>query len=172
MRTSRTPRRIATSYAARLRERFGQSTRFLLRAKAAMTEGGGPDDLRRSRRLRSRKGACSPDRCARRITVARLAADEVGHQTGPSCLVSCSKAGSVVGVEVLVEQEVVLPGWVALKPVDPSKARPAAVRTGQEDRGQTAAQVAGDCVQRQVPSGSCGVLDYEVVAKELVVALE
>ena len=60
-----------------------------------------------------------------------------------------AQPGAVVAVEVLVEEQVVLPRGVALQPFDPAEARPPAVRSDQEKRDQTLPEVGADRRRRQ-----------------------
>ncbi len=100
------------------------------------------------------------------------APDGVGDDAGPAGLVGGTQAGAVVAVEVLVEQQVVLPGRVGLEPLDAAEAGPAAVGADQEDRDQALAQVLGDLAERQLLPRPGRVLDLERVAEEAVVALQ
>ena len=69
--------------------------------------------------------------------------------TSPVQPVWCDGAepGAVVAVEVLVEQQVVVPGRVVLQPLDLPKHGPAAAVVGHEEGDQPAAQVLGDVGQ-------------------------
>jgi hypothetical protein len=71
-----------------------------------------------------------------------------------------------------LKHQVVLPGRVVLQPLDTSEAGTPPVRTDQEDRDQSLAQVGDDRAQRQLPAGPRRVLDHVVVAEEAVVALQ
>ena len=70
--------------------------------------------------------------------------DQVGNQPGPPGLVRRTQPGPVVAMEVLVEQQVVLPGGVGLQPLDPAEARAPTVRPDEEDRYQAALEVLAD----------------------------
>ena len=59
--------------------------------------------------------------------VAGAAADEVGDDAGPARLVRGAEPGAVVAVEVLVEDDVVLPRRVGLEALDAPEARAPAV---------------------------------------------
>ena len=58
-----------------------------------------------------------------------------------------AQAGAVVAVEVLVEEQLSLPGRVGLQPLDAAEAGPAAVRPDEEDRDQASPQIGGDHVE-------------------------
>ena len=73
--------------------------------------------------------------------------DQVGDDPRPAGLVRGAEAGAVVAVEVLVEEDVVLPLRIGLEPLDPAEARPPAVGADEEDRDQPVAQVGGDLVE-------------------------
>src|SRR5262245_55239308 len=83
---------------------------------------------------------------------ARLAAagadDQVGDDARPAGLVRRAEAGAVVAVEVLVEEEVVLPGRVRLHALDRAEAGPAPVGAGEEDRHEPPAEVGLDLAER------------------------
>ena len=95
--------------------------------------------------------------------------EEVRDQGGPPGLVHGAESGPVVAVEVLVEQQVVLPRGVGLQQVDAAVDRSAAVRPGEPDAHQPIGEVTGDLPQGQVVTGSGGVFDGEVGTEELVV---
>jgi hypothetical protein len=100
------------------------------------------------------------------------AADHVGDHTRPAGLVGGTEAGRVVAVEVLAEDEVVLPRRIVLQPLDPAEAGPPAVGAGEEDRDQPVLQVSRDGVQRQPAPRAGRVLERELAAEEPVVALK
>src|SRR4051812_23250360 len=65
------------------------------------------------------------DQLPDRGEVPAVAAEyQVGDEPGPAGLVRRAEAGAVVAVEVLEEEDVVLPLRVGLEPVDPAEARP------------------------------------------------
>ena len=101
------------------------------------------------------------------------AADDVGDHAGPARLVGRAEAGAVVAVEVLVEDEVVLPRRVVLQPLDAAEARPPTVgpaqRTAQMRRARRSSAISS---RLSVVPAAGRVLDAEVVAEEPVVALE
>ena len=80
--------------------------------------------------------------------------------------------GAVVAVEVLVEEQVVLPRRVVLEPLDPAEARPPAVVARHEERDQPVAEVGADLVEGELPPRAGRVLELEVVAEEARVAVE
>ena len=100
------------------------------------------------------------------------AADQVGDHAGPAGLVEGADRGAVVAVEVLAEDQVVVPGRIGLHDLGPAEAGPPAVRAAGEDRDQPVRQVGGDLVQGQLLAGPGRVLDREVVAEEPVVPLQ
>jgi hypothetical protein len=53
--------------------------------------------------------------------------DETGDNAGPACLMAGADAGAVIAMEVLLEQQIVPPGRVALEVLGSAKDRPAAV---------------------------------------------
>jgi hypothetical protein len=54
------------------------------------------------------------------------------------------EAGAIVTMEVLVEQQVFLPGWVGLHEFDAPVDGPSAVRAGEPDTDQPVGKIAGD----------------------------
>ena len=103
-----------------------------------------PPPRRGCRRPAARAGSSSlavverHRRAARRASGRRAAAaqDQVGDEPRPAGLVGGAEPGAVVAVEVLVEEDVVLPGRVGLEPLDPAEARPPAVLADEEERDQ------------------------------------
>jgi nucleoside diphosphate kinase len=63
-----------------------------------------------------------------------------------------AEAGAVVAVEVLVEEDVVAPLRVLLEPLDAPEARPATVRTDEEEGDEAVAEIGRDLVERQAPA--------------------
>ncbi len=84
--------------------------------------------------------------------------DQLRDEPGPAGLVAGAEPGAVVAVEVLEEQQVVLPRGIGLEPLDPAEARPPAVLADEEQRDQPVADVVGDLDQRVLaalsPSGT------------------
>ena len=95
-------------------------------------------------------------------------ADEVGHEARPAGLVRGADAGAGVAVEVLVEQQQVVPIRVGLELLDRPEDRPPAVLVGQPDRDEPSAR----CPPKRRAAGrlarSGRVVDREVVAHERV----
>src|SRR6478735_137198 len=87
--------------------------------------------------------------------------EEVRDQGGPAGLMHGAEPGAVVAVEVLVEQQVVLPPGIGLHAVDPAVDGPSTVRTGEPDTDQPVCQVSGDRTQCQLSARSGGVFDGE-----------
>src|ERR1700680_415669 len=79
-------------------------------------------------------GADAPDDVPDGIDGSVPAADHVGDQAGPAGLVECADRGAVVAVEVLTEDQVVVPGRVVLQPLGPAEAGSPAVRAAGKDR--------------------------------------
>ena len=100
------------------------------------------------------------------------AADHVRDQPGPAGLMCGAEAGPVVAVEVLVEDEVVFPRRVVLQAVDPPEAGSPAVRADGEDGDQPVLQIGGDQVEGDLVARPGRVLDGQLVAEELVVAVQ
>ena len=86
----------------------------------------------------------------RRQRDAAGAQDQLGDETRPAGLMARAEPGAVVAVEVLVEEDVVLPGRVGLEPLDPAEARPPSVLADEEERDQPLAEVGGDLVEREL----------------------
>ena len=85
--------------------------------------------------------ACSNDACARCIDIAKEM-NEGPNYPRPACLVSGANASAVIGVEILVEQQIVAPLGVALKFFGASEDGPPAGFIAQEDASQTIADFA------------------------------
>ena len=80
--------------------------------------------------------------------VSGTASDEVGDHAGPAGLVGGAEPGAVVAVEVLVEEQVVVPRRVALQALDVAEARPPAVGAPRKSDTSRLAEVLGDLVER------------------------
>src|SRR5262249_28462322 len=76
-----------------------------------------------------------------------------GDDPRPPRLMARAKPGSVVAVEVFVEQHEVPPVWVLLKLPRPSVYRPPPALVLQEDAGQPVRNLFGHFVQRQALPG-------------------
>src|SRR5439155_16344499 len=81
-------------------------------------------------------------------------------------------AGTVVAVEVLVEEDHVPPVGVPLELLRPAVDRPASVRAAQEDPGEPPRELAGHLPEIQPCPGTGRALDLEVVAVEVVELLQ
>ena len=81
---------------------------------------------------------------------------------------TCSEAGSIVAVEVLVEQDVIPPMRIFLELLRSTVNRTSSVFILQEDAGQPARKLLGYFEERQVLPGTGGALDFELVAVKLI----
>ena len=100
------------------------------------------------------------------------AQDHIGDQAGPPGLVEGADRGAVVAVEVLAEDQVVLPGGVGLHLLGPAEACPPPVFVPGKQRDQPVLQVRGDPVEGEPLARAGRVLDLQVIAVEPVVALQ
>src|SRR5262249_3860122 len=92
--------------------------------------------------------------------------DQLRDEPCPTRLVAGTEAGSVVAVEVLVEEDVVPPRRIVLKTLDPAEAGAPAVGAADEERDQPFAEVVGDLLQRVLVAGSRRILELELVSEE------
>ena len=69
--------------------------------------------------------------------------DHLRHQPGPSRLVACTESCAVVGVEVLVEEDVVAPVGVGLELLRAPVDGPPAMFIAQEDAGKPVRDLLG-----------------------------
>src|SRR3954452_24039017 len=83
-----------------------------------------------------------------------------------------AETGPVVAVEVLEEEDVVLPRRVGLEAVDPAEAGAAAVGADEEDGDQPPADVEGDVLEPQAAPRADRVLERHVVPEEARVTAE
>src|SRR6478609_11867816 len=123
-------------------------------------------------RLRARRFVRVPGRWGQEdgsVALPGWVDQQVGDERGPAGLVHRAETGSVVAVEVLVEQQVVLPRRVGLHLLDPAVDGSAAVRSGEPDADQPVREVTGDLPQRELLPGMGGVFDGELGAEKLVV---
>src|SRR5215467_4592022 len=94
--------------------------------------------------------------------------DKADDQSRPARLVTCAQSGTVVAVEILVEQEVVLPVGVLLELLGAPVHWPRPSFTAQKDARESARQLLRNLIERQVLSRAGRTLDLEVIAVELV----
>src|SRR5262249_35736232 len=89
--------------------------------------------------------------------------DERGAQGGPSSLVGGAKAGAVIAVEVLVEEEQVAPVGVVLKGARPAMDGAASsLRVAREDVNQSLSDRSGHLAERDWLPQRTGSRDREV----------
>src|SRR5262245_52095964 len=96
----------------------------------------------------------------------------MGDQPGPAGLVGGTYPSPIVTVEVLVEEQTVVPGGVVLEPLVAAEDRPEAVLVVQEDRDQAVGQVVRDIVEREPAPTAGRVLHGVVLSERAVVAAE
>src|SRR4029453_6006158 len=94
------------------------------------------------------------------------ATDHVGHDARPAGLMGCAKTRAVVPVEILVKEQVVLPGRVVLPALDAAETGPSPVWPGQEDRDEAVPQVVADGPEGHLLAGGSWILQRELAAKE------
>ena len=120
--------------------------------------------------FRSRSVAGVKDRASCRLPEALLGSraaehpDQFTHQPGPAGLVTGTEAGSVVAVEVLVEEEMVTPVGILLEFFGAAIYRPAPLIVSQEDPCEPLRDLLGDLEQIHHPAGPGGTLNFEVVS--------
>src|SRR5688572_26913872 len=103
---------------------------------------------------------------------ARQVVDQPDHQRGPAGLVAGAEPASRLAVEVLVEErEVAVRGIVGEAPVV-AVARAPALRVGQDEAREARRELVRDLLQREPLSRADRALDAQLVAEEVVVALE
>ena len=92
----------------------------------------------------------------RRDLHAAAATDHVRDDPCPPRLVRGPEPGTVVAVEVLAEDDVVLPGGIRLQPLDPAEARSPPVLVDEEEGDQPAPDVLSDLAQRHLAPDPVG----------------
>src|SRR5690348_12538427 len=93
---------------------------------------------------------------------------QVSDESGPAGLVRRSYASTRIPVEVLVKRDQVMPGRIALKPLERTEDRAAAVAV-EEDSNQPARDLVGDLIERHQLSRSGRTLDGEIAAEVAVI---
>ena len=111
-----------------------------------------------------RKGACFTGIQKLLSVKAAEDLDQLSDHAGPSGLVAGSQTRSVIAVEVLEEQDVVLPLGIGLELLRTAIHRPPARFIPQEDSGQTIGDLAGYLEQVHQLARAGGALDFEVVS--------
>ena len=89
---------------------------------------------------------------------------------GPTGLVTCTHARTVVAVKILVEGNQIAPIRVGLKLLDWTKDRAAFILIAQEDPGKASRDLAGDFPERQHLPRTDRTFDFEIFA-EIVMKL-
>src|SRR6516165_1410133 len=90
--------------------------------------------------------------------------DERGNGPGPPRLMAGADAGTVVAMEVFIEQQIVPPVRIPLKLVATTENRPPPVSVAQENAGQAIGNFACYLEQVDQSSGAGRALDFEVAA--------
>ena len=88
--------------------------------------------------------------------------DQFRDETGPPGLVACPKTRAVISVEVLVEEQVILPMRICLEFLCASVNRPPASLIPKEDPGQPSADFTSYLEQIHPFSRASRALDFEV----------
>ena len=94
--------------------------------------------------------------------------DQQGDDAGSTRLVAGADAGTVVAVEILVEEDVILPIRIFLELFGSSVNRAPAVPIPQENTGESSSDFFGHFEQSHVPSGASWAFHLKVVAVELI----
>src|SRR5947208_2087314 len=98
--------------------------------------------------------------------------EELSNKAGPARLVAGADAGAVVAVEVLIEEDQVAPGRIALELRRAAAHGPAAVLSTEEDPGEPPRELGGHRPEVQHPAGACRARNLHAVAVEVVELLE
>ncbi len=86
-----------------------------------------------------------------------------GNESGPSGLVTCAQPGTIVAMEVFIEENVVAPEWITLELFRAAVDRSPAMLVAQEDPGEAVRDLFADLKQVHQLAGSRGAFDFEVV---------
>src|SRR4051812_24091997 len=160
-RTPTAPRASPASRAPIARAASGGAAPPLLHAAASTTAA-----------RRGRLAELTPTSSALFALSASEILDQPDGQRRPPGLVRRAHAAPVLAVEVLVEQQQFAPVRVGGKARVRAVAGAAAVRAGQEQARQPRRQVVRDRAQIHPPPRPRRILDAQLVAVEVVVALE
>lgn len=98
--------------------------------------------------------------------------NETHNEGGPAGLVGSPESFAGFGVEIFVEENVIIPERVASVGVVDSNEVTGPVRTGHEELDESVAKIDGDLAQGGFFAGAGGVFDGKVVTIKIVVALE
>src|SRR6266403_782403 len=90
--------------------------------------------------------------------------DELGHESGPTGLVTCAQSGAIVAMEVFKEVDVVAPEGIALEFLCAAIDWSAAMVVAQEDPGQPVRDLFAHLEEVQQLAGAGGTFDFEIVA--------
>jgi len=90
--------------------------------------------------------------------------DEFSHESGPPGLVTGAEPGTIVPVEVFIEEDVVAPGRIALEFFGAAIDGPPALRVAQENPSESVRDLLAHFEEVHELAGSRGTFDFEVVA--------
>jgi hypothetical protein len=93
---------------------------------------------------------------------------QIGNQSRPPRLVTCSQAASVVTVKIFEEKQQVAPVRIALELFERSVHRATSLAVAQEDANQSALQFNADLLQVHPASGARRTLHSKTVTQEAV----
>src|ERR1700733_12520286 len=90
--------------------------------------------------------------------------DQRGNKPSPSGLMARTDAGSIVSMEVLVEQQMILPMGILLEFLDTSEDRATAVLVTQKDAAQPCRDISGNLEKVLLDARTGWAFDLEVIA--------
>src|SRR5438128_1023948 len=105
--------------------------------------------------------ATLPSSCISVLAPSLSLDDEVGDEPRPAGLVGGAQPGTAVAVEVLVEEDQVVPGRLLLQHPVGAEDGPSPRLVLEEEAGQAIRQGVRDLGQRRLPAGAGRKLDAE-----------
>src|SRR5262249_13102524 len=129
-----------------------------------------PTGRRRARARRARSWSRPHLPRGSRLLAALL--EKLGHEPRPARLVAGPDARPVVPVEVLVEEEEVLPVGIAVEDLRNPEDGSAPVGPGQEDAGEAPREIRAHLPEIHELGRPRGTGHLEIVAEEVVVLLQ
>src|SRR5258708_11944603 len=91
--------------------------------------------------------------------------DQIGDESGPARLMRCAQAFARIAVEVLVEEQLIVPAWIVLKPGVIAEGGTVALVVVEEQREQAAAEFPRHRVEGEEPPRARRTFDAELIAQ-------
>src|SRR5258708_4346073 len=96
--------------------------------------------------------------------------DQIGDESGPARLMRCAQAFARIAVEVLVEEQLIVPAWIVLKPGGIAEGGTVALVVVEEQREQATAELPRHLIEGEELPRARRTFDAEVITEVAGVA--